>query len=160
MNCPTCSFTWSDHTPVDFEVWRYGEPNNSGGVDFGCKFFYYKIFKYFSKKNFYSQFGCPKFSKKNSILLIFETKNMHPILRTLHRYDRRRVERQQVRRAFRLSSTLSDRISHHSRENSDKLTFANTILTEVLIQLCRILRQEDALPATGFTTLECVTNSS
>ena len=33
MNCPTCSFTWSDHTPVDFEVWRYGEPNNSGGVE-------------------------------------------------------------------------------------------------------------------------------
>jgi hypothetical protein len=44
MNCPTCSFTWSDHTPVDFEVWRYGEPNNSGGVDFGCKSFYEKIF--------------------------------------------------------------------------------------------------------------------
>ena len=33
MNCPTCGFTWSDHTPVDFEVWRDGEPNNVGGVD-------------------------------------------------------------------------------------------------------------------------------
>ncbi|CAG5089472.1 Oidioi.mRNA.OKI2018_I69.PAR.g12230.t1.cds [Oikopleura dioica] len=35
MNCPTCGFTWSDHTPVDFEIWRDGEPNNVGGVVWG-----------------------------------------------------------------------------------------------------------------------------
>ena len=50
-------------------------------------------------KNFYK--------KLRIFFLLLETKNMHPILRTLHRHDRRRMERQQVRRAFRLSSTSS-----------------------------------------------------
>lgn len=55
MNCPTCSFTWSDHTPVDFEVWRDGEPNNVGGVELGCKFEYLRIIpKQFSELDFIS----------------------------------------------------------------------------------------------------------
>ena len=33
MACPTCDFTWSDHSAFDYANWREGEPNNVDGLE-------------------------------------------------------------------------------------------------------------------------------
>ena len=33
MNCPTCDFSWSDHSPFDYANWQEGEPNNVDGLE-------------------------------------------------------------------------------------------------------------------------------